>query len=218
MANKIIYYANLSESYSYHLIREINLQDKNYVYSTCPVVNHKKNRTFIGLSPIDFEIEIDNKNKLIKSSNPELFFYDNDHLDSPTNVVQLLFPRLLFWTNEKNIWFEFNDHPLTSYKNNFVAIGGWFNLSNWTRNMSLAIQFVDNKRKVVIMKGDPLFRITFHSQNLNDGIILKEEKNKEKLKEKYEEMMNSDRKDKSLLKKLFSNPRIKKCPFRFLYK
>ena len=32
------------------------------------------------------------------------------------NLLQLVFPKFLFYTEEDNIWFEFNDHPMTVKK------------------------------------------------------------------------------------------------------
>ena len=68
------------------------------------------------------------------------------------------------------------DHPMTSYSNNFIAVGGWWNLSNWSRSISLGMTIVDETNPVVIKKGDPLFRISFYSNNMDDTFTLKEEK------------------------------------------
>jgi hypothetical protein len=226
MTTKIIYYSVLSDD-NPSLERQINFLDKNFVFSKCPVVNHKLNRTFVCNSTIDFYLNIDKENKKISSDNPDLIFFDDEHLISASKpVVQLSFCQFLFWTNEDNIWFEFNDHPMTSYSNNFIAVAGWFNLSNWIRATSLAAVLVDENKPLIIKKGDPLFRITFHSSNLNDGIILKREKNTEKSKKMFSIMEDNQKSHnkESVLRKLFVNKtsistnKEKKCPFRFLHK
>ena len=146
---------------------------------------------------------------------------DDQHVNSPRPVVQLKFPRFLFWTNDDDVWFEFNDHPLTSLRNNFIAVGGWFNLSNWSRNLSLAITLVDERKPVIIKKGDPLFRVAFHPPNLNDGIMLAQEKDPQKIDliyEEYDKKMKEGQDDKRWKPKLFSETGKSKCPFSFLFK
>jgi hypothetical protein len=228
MTKKIIYYSVVSND-NPSLEREIKFLSKNFVFSKCPVISHKLNRTFVCNSTIDFSLNIDKENKKISLDRPDLVFFDDEHLFSASKpVVQLTFCQFLFWTNEDNIWFEFNDHPMTSYSNNFIATAGWFNLSNWPRATSLGVVLVDENKPLIIKKGDPLFRITFHSSNLNDGIILKREENVEKSQKIISIMDNnikSQRNNKeSLLRKLFFNKnsistnKEKKCPFRFLHK
>ena len=42
------------------LVREYDSVDKTEKYNQCPVFKHKKNRTFVGYSPIDFKLGYDN--------------------------------------------------------------------------------------------------------------------------------------------------------------
>jgi hypothetical protein len=229
MSNKIIYYVSLSLSGKHPTLeRQMNTIDENFVFNKCPVVTHKLNRTFVCFSPIDFYVKIDRNNKKIICDYPQLLNFDDNHLYGASKpVIQLAFCPLLFWTNESDIWFEFNDYPTTSLYNNFTSINGWFNISNWPRVTSLTAVLVDEKKPIIIKKGDPLFRVSFHSPNLNDGIILKEEKNDKKIKEIYNTMnknKNSFSGIKSLRKLFYRSETIatdtneKKCPFRFLYK
>ena len=132
------------------LIPQSDLIDLGYVQNKCPVYNHKQSRTFVATSPIDFTLSIDRSNNKISCSRPELLEYDDEHIKSPKPVIQLVFPKFLFYTEDDNIWFEFNDHPMTALNNNFIAISGWFNLSNWSRTSSTAITLVDEKRCVII--------------------------------------------------------------------
>ena len=200
------------------LTRQSQFDGGRYVYNKCPVVNHKLNRTFIGTSPIDFSFLVDRKNKILHSDNNNLMYFDEEHLESTNPVVQLRFPEFVFWTDSPNVWFEFNDHPLTSYKNNIFCINGWFNLSNWIRNISLGVVVVNEKNPVIIKKGDPLFRITFHSNNLNDGIILEHVSDPDIIGQKLLTMNQNQSNITNLKKYLFSKMRIQKCPFKFLHK
>ena len=203
------------------LIPQSDLIDSGYAQTKCPVHNHKQSRTFVVTSPIDFSLSIDRSNNKISCSRPELLEYDDEHINSPKPVFQLVFPKFLFYTEDDNIWFEFNDHPMTALKNNFIAIGGWFNLSNWSRGCSLALTIVNESKPVIIKKGDPLFRVAFHPPNLNDGIILSQEKDPQKIDliyEEYDKKMKEGQADKRWKPKLFSQTGESKCPFSFLFK
>ena len=224
MSSTTIHYINANHKrFDDSLVRQSDLDDDRFVYSQCPVYNHKSNRVFVGTSPIDFKLKIDrtpNQN-IIRCSDYTLVEGDDQHVNSPRPVVQLKFPRFLFWTHDDDVWFEFNDHPLTSLRNNFIAVGGWFNLSNWSRNLSLAITLVDERKPVIIKKGDPLFRVAFHPPNLNDGIMLAQEKDPQKIDliyEEYDKKMKEGQADKRWKPKLFSQTGESKCPFSFLFK
>ena len=189
------------------LIPQSDLIDSGYVQNKCPVYNHKQSRTFVATSPIDFSLSIDRSNNKISCSRPELLEYDDDHINSPKPVFQLVFPKFLFYTEDDNIWFEFNDHPMTALNNNFIAISGWFNLSNWSRTSSTAITLVDEKRCVIIKKGDPLFRVSFYPPNLDDSIILKKETNTEVIHQWVD--AHSKKSEEDWRPRLFSKLRLK---------
>ena len=199
------------------LIPQSDLIDSGYVQKKCPVYNHKQSRTFVATSPIDFSLSIDRSNNKISCSRPELLEYDDDHINSPKPVFQLVFPKFLFYTEDDNIWFEFNDHPMTALNNNFIAISGWFNLSNWSRTSSTTITLVDEKRCVIIKKGDPLFRVSFYPPNLDDSIILKKETNTEVIHQWVD--AHSKKSEEDWRPRLFSKTKTEsKCPFSFLFK
>ena len=199
------------------LIPQSDLIDLEYAQTKCPVHNHKQSRTFVVTSPIDFSLSIDRSNNKISCSRPELLEYDDEHINSPKPVFQLVFPKFLFYTEDDNVWFEFNDHPMTALKNNFIAISGWFNLSNWSRASSTAITLVDEKRCVIIEKGDPLFRVSFYPPNLDDSIVLKKETNTEVVNQWVE--AHSKITEQDWRPRLFSKTKTEsKCPFSFLFK
>ena len=199
------------------LTPQSDLIDLEYAQTKCPVHNHKQSRTFVATSPIDFSLSIDRSNNKISCSRPELLEYDDEHINSPKPVFQLVFPKFLFYTEDDNVWFEFNDHPMTALKNNFIAISGWFNLSNWSRASSTAITLVDEKRCVIIEKGDPLFRVSFYPPNLDDSIVLKKETNTEVVNQWVE--AHSKITEQDWRPRLFSKTNTEsKCPFSFLFK
>ena len=199
------------------LTPQSDLIDLEYAQTKCPVHNHKQSRTFVATSPIDFSLSIDRSNNKISCSRPELLEYDDEHINSPKPVIQLVIPKFLIYTKDDNVWFEFNDHPMTALNNNFIAISGWFNLSNWSRASSTAITLVDEKRCVIIEKGDPLFRVSFYPPNLDDSIVLKKETNTEVVNQWVE--AHSKITEQDWRPRLFSKTETEsKCPFSFLFK
>ena len=216
------------------IIRQTELIDKTYSYTNCPVFNHQSNRTFVISSPIDFSFSI---KRTINSTNNELIVdinidnplqkdflqYTLEDFASPLPVFQLKIPKFLFWTYEDDVWLNLFDHPITSYSNNLIGVGGWFNLSNWTRTSSFAFTIIDEDKPIIIKKGDPICRLSFIYPNLNEGIILKEEKDPEKIMkvdEIYCEKQSTFREKNPLWKRrLFSKTNSKtKCPVGFLFK
>jgi len=214
MSNIVIYYAdvNLGTYGDEKLIRESLLIDKKFVHTKCPVWNHKANRTFVAFSPIDCEITLDKEKEKVENEN--YLFFDLDHLNSPHPVLQLIFPKFLFWTEHPDVWLNFEDHSMTSLNNNFIAIGGWFNLTNWYRMSSLGMIMLDDRKPISIKKNDPLFRVSFISPNLDCGVILKKITDHEKIKKIINDHETRELNWKS---KLFSKTNIKTCPFKFLY-
>ena len=238
MSHKTVHYADVYQNGSSNpIIRQNELIDKSYVYTTCPVFNHYSNRSFVVSSPIDFSFNIkrtinSTNNELIVDINidnvdyKDLLVCPSDHLTSPLPVFQLKFPKFLFWTYDDDVWFNFLDHPMTSYKNNLIAVNGWFNLSNWTRVSSFAFTMVDESKPVTIKKGDPLHRISFIYPNLDDRVVLKQERDPkviskifESYSEKQDKFLDMKDEDQSWISRLFSKTNSKnKCPVGFLFK
>ena len=218
---KIIHYADVYFLDS-KLIKQSDLIDSKYVYQKCPAVSHKNERVFIGTSPIDldFSIERTPNGPLMQIDDVEKSAYidiDDEHIYSPQPVFQLYVPKFLFWTEDDDIWIEQNDHPMTSLNNNIVAVPAWFNLSNWTRTVSVAFTIVDEHKSVIIKKGDPLFRISFYSNNLNDNFKLSLEEYCDEYNDIVENHLFQRREEDGYKPKLFSKTsKTGKCPFSFL--
>ena len=218
---KIIHYADVYFLDS-KLIKQSDLIDSKYVYQKCPAVSHKNERVFIGTSPIDldFSIERTPNGPLMQIDDVEKSAYidiDVEHIYSPQPVFQLYVPKFLFWTEDDDIWIEQNDHPMTSLNNNIVAVPAWFNLSNWTRTVSVAFTIVDEHKSVIIKKGDPLFRISFYSNNLNDNFKLSLEEYRDEYNDIVENHLFQRREEDGYKPKLFSKTsKTGKCPFSFL--
>ena len=220
---KTIHYADVYKLGS-KLVRTSDIIDKGYIYQQCPAFTHKNERTFVGYSPIElvFSIERTSNGPLLSiKDNSMIQFIDIDdrHINSPMPVFQLYIPKFLFWTHDDDVWIEQNDHPMTSLNNNIVGVPAWFNLSNWSRTLSVAFTLVNERKPVIIRKGDPLFRISFYSNNLDDDIILKQEEYSEEYKQSVETDLYARRDVKGYKHKLFDQTnKVGKCPFSFLFK
>jgi hypothetical protein len=197
----------------------------NPSFHYCPTWKHRLTRSFVVKSPIDFEIKLNQNNiydfysdSKINNENTLSFFTSDLELDNP--VLQLTFPNYFFWTySNDDIWIECADYPLTSYKNNFVTVGAWFNLKNYPRNTSLGFEVVDKNKPIIVSKGDVLTRIRFYGTNLNNGIIL--EKKSELPKEvefKYEFTRKLIFDKRNFMKRFLFKNNFSTCPFNFLHK
>ena len=63
------------------LVDEICLQK-------CPVYNHRQDRTFVGVSPIDFNLRVGRMQgkSTIYCNEPELLAYDEEHIFLPNQL------------------------------------------------------------------------------------------------------------------------------------
>lgn len=204
----------------------------DYSYNQCPVWGHMFDRTFVGYSPVDFSLQCqgdvleyqinDNPSVVIDLNDVDeeygddnIFFTLSD-LDTDIHVVQLSFINSFFWTsfNQEYLWFEFLDHPQTYADNNFIAIGGWFNIANHPRITSLGIKYDANSNGVMIEKGDPLYRVRFYTDNMDDKPILKKKKSTDSMfdsLDKRREVLSED--SKFLREVLFDKNLRGKCPY-----
>ena len=189
LKNYDVYYSPSEYFDEIDIEKESLEQHKKYDYYECPVWKHHINRIFIVKSPVDFELKFNKTEKYLieykigneetktinfKTDNIEFFACSLSDLMNKNPVIQVEFTNTYFWTSSelKYVWFEFLDHPMTALKNNFIPICGWFNIANHPRGTSLAIKVIDVDKPVSIKKGDPLYRVRFYTDDLNDMPVL----------------------------------------------
>lgn len=195
-------------------------------FHTCPVWKHRANRVFAVRSPIDFHLKISEDHILSATHSQdqlrELIMLAPGYVTDKRIIVQMMLPRILFWTNSNNIWIEALNHPNTAADNNFTLMEGWFNLSNWTRPLAFGFQFHNLNKEVSFKRGDPLFNVRFLSNNLDDGYKL------ERKEPPNDIMLDAHRRSSvknhfnplptEIVRNLFKNKEHKsKCPFSFLW-
>lgn len=194
--------------------------DEKEPYQKCPVWKHKTKRIYNILSPIDLDMHVRSDGRVaienVGSTADGIHDFLNVNVDS-LNTLQLEVPRFLFWTDAKNIWLESRPHPMTSLKNNFVGMSGWWNVSNWIRPVSFALHVIDRTSVVTVRRGEPIYQVTFHSNNHNDMFELIKSLPSKELVDK----MNKNLHVKSVIKNhdtaaLFIDSKPK-CPFAFMF-
>lgn len=205
-------------------------EDKKVPFYQCPAWSHKVKRTFTVKSPIDIKFDIDFEydppmissdldqsifDLMIKPtySQPSWYIRDSNRM-----VLQLAVPILFCWTDKNNVWVEQRSHPLTSLKNNFSLVGGWFNMSSWVRPLSFALDICDVNKPLIIKKGDPIYQISFYSKNLNENYKLIKSIPSEKIKKQAHRNMSLKYYGKHLSDPYIFAEQESKCPFSFLWK
>ena len=151
----------------------LSLSDGEEIYNRCPIWRHRQARTFAIRSPLDTKIEINTVRKSIRIptwTNAQFQHYiagnpDPNWCTDKRISMQMSIPKFLFWTNAKNVWIEQKLHWETAVKNNFIAVGGWFNMSEWERTINIAFDVVDHKKPVNIKRGDIIYEVAFHAPN-----------------------------------------------------
>ena len=197
----------------YSIIRQSEFKDSSDMpYKRCPCFNHKNERTFIISSPIDYEFRVD------EPIDNNFLHYNQEHLDSL--VFHLTTPHFLLWTHDDNIWLEADDHPMTSLVNNLIMVPAWVHLSTWPSKASIGFVVVDKDKPVIIKKGDPLCRLSFHSPDLNDEVNLNKIDDHviiDEIQDIYETKREEAMENGSWKDRLFKRGKSK-CPFaRIIY-
>lgn len=229
--NKKIYYNPLHFQDTEIKIENIE-NHSEYSYSDCPVWKHRYNRTFVGYSPCNFSLgitddlvwyEVNGEERvevfiddfIDEAYIDDYILIDGSDIDNDFPVIQLKFPGVYIFTNFENeyLWFEMLDHPETSLHNNFVGIGGWWNLANHPRTIVLACKMQNRDEILYIEKGDPIYRIRFYSENMDNkySLMKKNDDFDVELMNNRREILFDDPKFRNDI--LFDKDVRKQCPF-----
>lgn len=142
-----------------------NHSPKDTPFYDCPAWSHRAKREFVIYAPRDITLYVNNETGELQAPNISQEDFERwvnvQDAQLPITTIQIPVPMFLFWTESKNIWIEQIDHPRTASHNNFTLVTGWFNLSSWCRPISLGVRLVDDKKPIIIKRGDPLYKIRF---------------------------------------------------------
>ena len=103
--------------------------------------------------------------------------------------------------------------------NNIRMVAGKFNIYDWQRPLSYAIEWFDTSKDLIIKTGQPLFYIMFNSEKLDDNFELKYMETK-KLYDLIDKCIIARSSFKSKTRRLLHKNRgerdpnmVSKCPF-----
>jgi len=202
---------------SHNLDPVINFIDEKYIYTKCPVWSHKAKRTYVMRCPFDFEFRMSTNGADPVISPRDDFVYFDPGWDNLNPVLQLCMPVLFAWTKEKNIWIDIQPTPYTALKNNFVVIGGQWNLSRWTRPISFGIQVVDSNRNVKVKRGDAIYYVSFRSDDPNEIFsLIRENHIPEDILRESSQRTGLKKFIPGLSTKYLFERQNSKCPFKFI--
>ena len=203
---------------SYNLKSIGDTVDSNYIYTDCPVWSHKANRTYVMRSPIDFEFVVGEHDVSPTNCPTKDFIHLDDGWNNLNPVIQLSMPVLVAWTKHKNIWVDIDSSPYTALKNNFIIIGGQWNISRWNRPISFAIQVVDRRKPVRVKRGDPIYYVTFRSSDLNEKFsLVREDHVPDEVFRRSIQNTGIKKLFPGMSSKFLFEKQDTKCPFKFLW-
>lgn len=210
--------------------------DKTYAgkshLSECPVWQHQSSKIFTVYASSNLHLQIDeNNNRLYSNTLTQSEFDENILLSDGWNNGKFALVEIcnlysnFYWTNDKdkNIWMSVLPHPLTALNNNFYHCGGWFNLSNWNRQINIGAIVVDKNKPIIIKRGDPLYNIKFHTRNHNQNFnLIFTDIDRKKFNNMHKRLrftrLKNHSSDFNYSDIIFESNEESKCPFRFFWK
>jgi hypothetical protein len=134
------------------------------IYHSCPAWQHKVKREFVIRAPKHIELRMNREEQFITSNIEGDLFHQI--IQPPPNwevdqTFQIHIPIFLMWTRSKNVWVE----QKQCNGNNFKVVEGWWNLSDWSRPIGFAINFIDESKPIIIRRGDPIYRVAFSQEH-----------------------------------------------------
>ena len=133
------------------------------IYYSCPAWQHKVKREFVIRAPKPIELTMHREEQYLESNLGDLF---QQIIQPPPNwevdqTFQIHLPVFLMWTKAKNVWVE----QKQCGGNNFRTVEGWWNLSDWSRPINFAVEFIDESKPIIIKRGDPIYRLAFYQEH-----------------------------------------------------
>jgi len=208
------------------LSSSINNQYKKSSVKLCWASNDFLKRTFVIKSPFDIHLSYRSDDKKIilqqedssisESAYNNLFHNDlKEYTDYP--VIQMG-TRYVFMCDKPctiTLTPPFHNLGYGDYTSNTRMFSGTFNIYDWQRTLSYGIEWLDTKKDLIIKTGQPLFYITFNTENLEDDFELRYTEDVEfyKIIEKCKRSRNCFSSNTKKLTLKNRENRKSKCPF-----
>lgn len=152
-------------------------------YSTfrrCPANTSFLKSLWVIRSPADIRIKYNRDTHTYDISGVKQDFVDNffdgrlnDFDKEKGNPLISLMYSYLFVADEP-VWIETYPAFLHGEVENTRFVNGGFNIYNWQRPVDFSFEVLDDKKPIIIKRGQPLFYVRFISNKLNDDFKLQE--------------------------------------------
>jgi hypothetical protein len=146
----------------------IKSRDKGAEYLKCPAFQDYYKNCFLIKSPVDLTIKVENINgtKIITTKEYDQDFFNKNvdaRLDqnSTYSMLSLKFHYVFF--SDEPVMLEQLEATMhkTKMSNNINLITGTYDISKWIRVVEFAVEILDDKKPIVIKRGDPLYYVRF---------------------------------------------------------
>ena len=158
-------------------LSELYSRSKSF-FRECPAHTHFLKSFWVIKSPVDLELKLDRKNKDVRINQNQKFFDSfvnmrwNEYTDDDLALCSLYF-QYMFVADEQ-VWMEQYPAFLHGGVDNTRFINAGFNIYNWQRPIDFSFEIIDDKKPVIIKRGQPLFYVKFIGEKLNEDFKLKE--------------------------------------------
>lgn len=135
-------------------------------YLKCYALLDILKNTYIVTAPLDLTIKYDRENKWLSVDGVDQQLYESNFLNragdfSETDPALVTCPpRYIFYSDtpvKMTIW----PTPFFGEIENTRVVVGGFDIYKWVRPIDWTFEIVDDKKEVVIKRGDPLFAVNF---------------------------------------------------------
>lgn len=143
----------------------LTIREKSHYLKCYALMDILKN-AFIVRAPLDLKLSFDRENNWLSVEGIDQKFYDGfvvnrvgTYGENDPPLVSL-FPRYIFYSDTP-VQLMSLPLPIIGEPENTRLIVGGFDISKWIRPVEWAFEFVDEKKEVVLKRGDPLFMLMF---------------------------------------------------------
>ena len=162
---------------------------KNSNIGQCIAVTDLGSKMYCIKSPHDIHLTFDKDKNVIlvpegSNVNPEFFskyLYHQNPLENTNHLVIQIQTKYVFVADKPCLLSTlppFLNDP-NNYDNNTRMVSGLFNIYDWQRPLSYAVEWLDTSKDLIIKKGQVLQYLYFNSENLEDTFEIKFIENKD---------------------------------------
>jgi hypothetical protein len=183
LVSNIVYWADYLQTGYYlnikppqNIIQKSSFEDipKDQNFFRCPAFVKQYKTTFNIVSPIDYDLHIDEQQFYSNSFDQDFFDKNVLQRSFKHRLASIAFPKYIFFSDRKTCTMTLGNayYSNSSFTNNVNVLSGQFDIASWFRPVDLAFIFKEKKGGFTIKEGDPLYSVNFNFDN-NESIIFK---------------------------------------------